>query len=606
MAKWKFQLHRSRCAVTLLALLLLAPAAGTGRAAATAAPKADAADSAVLAEVEFKQARVQDAVRTISELTGINIVATGAAGDKTVTFFVRDASVTDIVDSLCRIAGLWYRRNDETGIFIVMTAEEYQKDIVVFRREPTRSFQLKFLNVGIAARTIADLFGDRVEINIRANYYLGDDFRIGDELMGFEEDSGGDSEYGGSGSSSGSRSSSSGSRSRRSDTRDRDKYGSRASTEVQGLQSERLSSAQIARLEQMAAGNPQVSEGVVGQVAQQRTESPIYVTINRLHNILFVRTADEQAMEEIAKIVRESDQQIPEVLLEMKVLEVQVTDQFESAFNLGFINGSQQTGPDDGQVANPLNPAASSVGRVVAGIGNHALQADSTMVFQVLSGTLRARLQLLATKNNVKTLATPMLLATNNQPARLFIGREAVITTGFETQANDISASGNNVVVNTTPVPITEVRSIGNTLTILPSINADRSVVMRIVHENSNVEARGGNIPVLLGGTVRDVPIDTVNTSTLEGTFLAQDGMTVAVGGMMRTSLIDSESKVPLLGDVPGLGFFFKEKLKSEVKTELILLITPHVLGVPADGEAVTRQRLGELSGYPADLKIDK
>jgi hypothetical protein len=107
---------------------------------------------------------------------------------------------------------------------------------------------------------------------------------------------------------------------------------------------------------------------------------------------------------------------------------------------------------------------------------------------------------------------------------------------------------------------------------------------------------------------VQNVFIDTVTTSKLEGTVLAQDGMTVAVGGMMRTDLTDSESKVPVLGDIPGLGFFFKKKQKIKTKTELVLLITPHVLSAPDQGEAVTRRRLGDLTKHPngLDTYLDK
>jgi type II secretory pathway component GspD/PulD (secretin) len=621
-------------AAIVIAVFLLAAAEGAAPTNAPAAAAPDA-DKLILEEVEFKGARVQDAVRTISELTGINIVATSSAGDKSVTLFIRKASVTNIVDSICRISGLWYRYNPGTAIFIVMTAEEYQKDIVVFRREPTRMFQLKYLNVGIAARTIADLFGTRVELLGRANSHLGDDFLIEDAFSGFSQDYDqgdaamgyggggygaggyGGGRYGGYGSSSSSRYGYGGRSGSRARGRESRSYTGRDQLrdENLGLEDKKLSPSQLARLEDMAKADPQrasaakidpqrVSTDIVEQVTQTTTEAPIYVTLNRLHNMLFVRTADEKAMEEIARIVQESDQQIPEVLLEMKVLEVQLTDRFESAFNISAIGGKQQTGPDDGQAVNPLNPRSESVGSYLGGIGNHPLQAGSTAVFQILSGNLRARLQLLEQNNNVRTLATPMLLAANNHPARLFIGEETVLTTGFETQTSSAEPTVANVVVNTLPVPITEVRSIGNTLTILPSINADRSVVMRLIHENSTVQYNGGSIPLLVGTKVESVPIDTVNTSTLGGTVLAMDGMTVAVGGMMRTSHVNNETKVPVLGNIPVLGFFFKEKLKSEVKTELVLLITPHVLSVPEQGEEVTRRRLRELIEHPSELDI--
>ncbi|WDP92778.1 MAG: DUF3438 family protein [Desulfobacter sp.] len=562
----------------LYGIFILACIAGGG-----AFLKASAAvkkNKPVISELEFKDATVQDAVRVVSELTGENIVATTEAGEKMVTLFVRNLGVTDVVDAVCRIAGLWYRHNPKTGIYVVMTTEEYQRDIVVFRDEPTRMFKLKYMNVGVAARTIADLFGDRVELKGKADRHLGDDYVVSNTYtrftsnydegkMGDEEDDDDDDEESSS----------------KNKTNEKD-------LGVQGLE---LTPEQLARLSRSGvAGNSLISAGVVGQVAQ-RTEAPIYVTVNRMHNMLFVRTADEKAMAEIAGIIKDSDQQVPEVLLEMKVLEVELTDQFESAFDLSQISGSQQTGPDDGHNANPLNQEATSSGRTLLGLGNFDVQEGSTMIFQVLSGNLRMRLQLLQDNNNIRSLATPMLLAANNHPARLFIGEETIITTGFRTQVVESTTTTGVVVNNVYPVPVTEKENVGNTLTILPSINADRSVVMRIAHENSTVNVNGGKIPLLVGGSVENVPIDTIDTSNLEGTVLAQDGMTVAVGGMMRTSYTDTESKVPVLGDIPGLGFFFKNQQKIQKKTELVLLITPHVLTAPKDGQDISRDRLSEL-----------
>ena len=567
---------------------------------------ATSAGAKLVRELEFKRTKVQDAVRVISELTGVNIVATGAAGERQVTFFIRNLPVVDIVDSLCRIAGLWYRHNTKTGTFIIMTTEEYQRDIVVFRNEPVRAFYLKYLNVGIAARTIADLFGDRVEINGKANSYLGDDFTVGDMVDDYTSD---DLDLDDSSDSSDSNSSSSRRSSKSSkNNKNRDK------TSRTKKDDSDLTAARAALLEELQnRQQPQmISESALGQVTNQQQEPTIYVTVNRMHNILFVRTSDDKAMEEIARIVAESDLQVPEVLLEMKVLEVQLTDEFQSAFDISSISGNQKTGPDDGQVANPLNAAATSVGSTLLGSGNYGVMENSTMVFQVLSGNLRMRLQLLEEEGNISSIATPMLLAANNHPAKLFIGEETVLTTGFTTESVSVtSSSSDDVTVNTVPVPETETRSVGNSLSILPSINADRSVVMRIVHENSTVKTDGGKIPVLVGDSVEYVNIDTVSSSTLQGTVLAQDGMTVAVGGMMRRSKSNTESKVPILGDIPLLGFFFREDSKSDVKTELVLLITPHVLSAPSQGEEVTRRRLGALSSHPNEMdqyfdEIDK
>ncbi len=537
----------------------------------------------VVEELEFKDAVMQDSIRVISELTRINIVSTKEAGKRRVTLFVRNLTVREILDSMCRISGLWYRFNPESGVYLVMTAEEYQQDIVVYRNEMTRIFQMKYLNVGLVAKTIVNLFGSRVKLMGTVDKRDGDDYAVSVDSeisLAVEEEDG----------------------KTRSNERGRGSrtinnyYTGGGTSALRGAVG--LSNSQIAMLEKDEEGLQRVSEQELEKVSQ-RGPVPIYISINRMHNMLFVRTADEKAMAAVARIVRQSDRQMPEVLLEMKVLEVTLDDQFKSAFDIANLSGTTQTGPADGQVTNPLDSGAITASSSILGLGNGPIESGSTLVFQTLSDNLRLRLQLMEQKNNVNILSTPMLLAANNHPAQIFIGERNVITTGFKTQKINSLTEGGASIYNYVLVPDTSVKQIGNRLDILPSINADRTVVMRIIQENSSLNRDGGKIPVVTGGTVHQANVDIINTSTLKGTVLAKDGMTIAVGGMVRTTSSDIETKVPVLGDIPGLGFFFRKKNKMEKKTELILLITPHILTTPLQAEAVSRNRVASLTNHP-------
>lgn len=591
--KGRIRVPRARRMMGALALLLCLLLPGSGWAAENGQQHGAAAGK-IIRELEFRKTKVQDAVRVIAEMTGVNIVATSEAGKKEVSFFIRELPVEDIVDSICRISGLWYRYNSKSDTFIIMTTEEYQRDIVVFRNEPTRIFQLKYLNVAVAARTIADLFGDRVELEGKGNRHYGNDYLPGDARKNFLED------Y-----DDGKADSDSTTTTTRYRTRERNRTRRvEATRSGRTADEEELSAAKLAMLEELQRSQDQiVAEATLDQLRSTKSEARIYVTINRLHNLILVRSSDEKALDEIARIIEESDQQVPEVLLELKVLEVQLRDGFESAFDIGNISGNQQIGPDDGRPINPFNNNARSVGSSALSSGNFGLVGNSTLVFQALSGNLRLRLQLLEEEGRISSIATPMLLAANNQPARLFVGQERVITTGFTTKSIDINEKVADVVrVTSVLVPVTEVRSVGDTLSILPSINADRSVVMRIVHENSSVAENSGRVPVVVGTNLDYASIDSINTATLEGTVLAQDGMTVAVGGMIRSNKRKTESKVPVLGDIPLLGFFFRDEELADTRTELILLITPHVLTAPDQGDAVTRQRIATLAHHPGEL----
>ena len=93
-------------------------------------------------------------------------------------------------------------------------------------------------------------------------------------------------------------------------------------------------------------------------------------------------------------------------------------------------------------------------------------------------------------------------------------------------------------------------------------------------------------IPVGDGsGSVQNLPVDTVDTARLTGTVMAKNNLTVAVGGLIRTSENKNERKVPLLSEIPVIGRIFTSTSETEEETETVLLITPRVMNVPTDSE---------------------
>jgi general secretion pathway protein D len=356
---------------------------------------------------------------------------------------------------------------------------------------------------------------------------------------------------------------------------------------------ETLTPDQIERLEERGTTDGAVTAEDLRGIS--RRDPTIYVTVNRQHNLIVVRTSDTLAMKEIAKLVAELDRPTPQVLLEMKILALTLGDSFRSIFDIEYTGGASSGGPETATPTNPLLPGQDTAPRSVLGSGNFDLE-ESTLVYQFLNDNVRARLQLLATDNRVDILATPIVLASNNRPARMFVGEERVLTVGISTDVIT-SATG---PTTTAIAPITEIRDIGNTVLIVPKINADRTVTLMLVQDTSTVSEDSSNIPVPSGdGGVEDYPVDTVNTANLQATVVAKDGMTLAVGGLIRVELVDDLEKVPVLGDIPVVKFFFRKKVARRTKTELILLITPRVLFTPTEADEATRERLKANSDHP-------
>jgi general secretion pathway protein D len=144
----------------LILLLLLLPAA----AGAQDAPFRG--EEHRIKRLEFRGARMTDAIRLIAEISGLNVVATEEAGKATVTLYLQGLTAGTAVETLCKVAGLWYRRDEDTQTFRIMTTKEFQKDHVVYRKNETRVFTLLHPNAIVVGQAIEDLFGDRVELSL--------------------------------------------------------------------------------------------------------------------------------------------------------------------------------------------------------------------------------------------------------------------------------------------------------------------------------------------------------------------------------------------------------------------------------------------------------
>jgi general secretion pathway protein D len=339
-----------------------------------------------------------------------------------------------------------------------------------------------------------------------------------------------------------------------------------------------------------SARTERFSSGEIFSASQQG--APIHITYNLLHNLLLVKSSDEIVLREIESLIREMDRPPRQVLLEMRILEVQLGRDFHSVFDIGASDVDTYSGPFELGFGSGASPSGSGgpYARKAVSLGNFMELSDSTAVWQVVSNRLRMRLQLMERENRVNVLATPMVIAANNQQARLFIGSEETLLTGASTDSTTGYMGGNNTNVTMD----TELRNVGQTLIILPRINADRSVTLTIDQDNSYITRGATTLPVVINNQTMDIPIDSVTTANLQVTAHARDGMTVAVGGMIRQSIQDSEDKVPFLGDIPLLGTLFKKTVRENSRRQIVLLITPWIMENPEESDAIAHQKENE------------
>jgi general secretion pathway protein D len=140
-------------------------------------------------------------------------------------------------------------------------------------------------------------------------------------------------------------------------------------------------------------------------------------------------------------------------------------------------------------------------------------------------------------------------------------------------------------------------------LLITPNINSDRTVTLRVLQENSTLTERGAEIPVYSSGGIEPVSsahVDTVHSRQLAGTFVAKDGMTVMAGGLVNEKDKEVYTRIPVLGSIPLIGWMFRGTEKVKERTELIVLIKPHVISTPMEGGKISADLMKALSAHPA------
>jgi general secretion pathway protein D len=332
--------------------------------------------------------------------------------------------------------------------------------------------------------------------------------------------------------------------------------------------------------------------------------------------MIIIRTSDKDAMTSISLLIEELDRPTPQVLLEVRILEITLGDQFKSAFDFEFTKGKTPAyiPNNGGQTINPVTGIPFAASNLVntateqffgdgnsildnngmaLGSGNFGVEPDgSTFVYQFLDHNFRARVQLLEQENRVNVVATPILLASNNRPASLRIGEERRLTDSASTLTNsNQGGQTTGTAVNTSQ------RQIGTSLMLLPKINADRTVTMTIYQERTGDDT--GKEDIIPISATQTVTRPVISNATTVNTIVAHDGLTVAIGGMIEERVVKKQIKVPLLGDLPTVGALFRKDFEQSQKTELIILITPHVISTPQQASKKTQASVNDNSVHP-------
>ncbi len=315
------------------------------------------------------------------------------------------------------------------------------------------------------------------------------------------------------------------------------------------------------------------------------------VVVDQRTNAMVVSDIPEN-MSTIESIVRELDNPTGQVLIEAQIVEVADEANLDLGVEWGYSGYDTEQGTSYGGGFNYVHQwqhelvqnDETGVWETVSTLVEHkAMEGLLDLSFgkwhSFIDGfqDISARIRAMERDGLAKVLASPQILTIDNQEAIIAI-------TSHIAMAKKTTVSPDGYL---TIEPL--YGDVGVTLKVTPHVNNDDFVTMTIEPEVSSA-ARSAYFP--------DEAVDT-RKRTAKTTVMARDGETIVIGGLLRKDVNETHFKVPLLGDIPLLGRLFRKSVESEVDSEVMVFITPRILGPEALKRITERKtaRLAEIMG---------
>jgi general secretion pathway protein D len=264
-----------------------------------------------------------------------------------------------------------------------------------------------------------------------------------------------------------------------------------------------------------------------------------------------------------------------QVLIEATIFEVTLNDALRYGVEWFFrFGGSSKVVLSDTGVAR-VDPTSTSV---LSGAVNTIFPGFSYVVSPT-QDSVKAVINALDAVSDVNVISSPQVFVLDNQTATLIVGDQVPITTRSAVSVISPDAPTVNSI---------EYRDTGVILEVTPRVNAGGLVTMEISQEVSNVSAATANTQ-----SQQDSP--TINQRKVESTVSVQGGETVALGGLITDRRENAARGLPFLSRLPVIGWLFGTKADNAARTELLVLITPRVVGSTEQARQVTQELRSRL-----------
>ncbi|MBH0210318.1 MAG: hypothetical protein HP495_17700 [Nitrospira sp.] len=319
-------------------------------------------------------------------------------------------------------------------------------------------------------------------------------------------------------------------------------------------------------------------------------EAPVQVFADKATNSIII-SSTKNAWTHINAVIRDLDIRRKQVFVEAVILEVQVDRLRQIGTDPTQVLGAGKSGFLQGIGGfNRAPEELASVAQAISGVAAGGATGGAVTVLNTVN--VRAFMNLLMNLTDTNILSTPQVLAADNQKAKIVVGENRPFPTG---QAQGITG-GTLVTI--------ERKDVGVTLELTPQVLEDDLIRLEIKQE---ITAIAENVAQTIGSGSASIPVGPTTTKrSMETTTIAQDQQTLVVGGLVRDNITLSERKIPLLGDIPWLGWLFKSQNRQMEKLNLLVFLTPHLVRDEADMAELNARKARDVNTLQRENRIEE
>ena len=329
---------------------------------------------------------------------------------------------------------------------------------------------------------------------------------------------------------------------------------------------------------------PQISAGGKGGEALVSEITKIFPD-EVTNSIIILSTPEDYAL--IAETIKKIDIMPRQVVIEGLIVRVNLKDNLSFGLAWSFknnVNIGLRPFTNDVKLKGDINFNAAGLATIPT--------KGFTFVGTDPKGIVRAVLTALEDESKTKVLAAPHILVSDNKEARIQVGSQVPIATSTTTTP----IVGGTAITNTSTSTI-QYKDIGIILKVKPQVNDSGLISLEITQEISSVGDK-----VVVGG-LEEITIDKTETTT---SLVAKDGETIIIGGLIREDVTKSKSGIPILSKIPIIGNLFGTTTNDNLRTELIILLTPHVIRDQQEAVDVTSDYVEKFKDSTKDKTINK